>query len=133
MSALLKRLTRGLCLVPAALMACQTTASADPVPALLESADESSVRVLKSTIAKAMKTNSVQFGVADLANSPKISAIPMRLAGPPGAPLNHASNFAIPTTFTLMMDGPYCYLLKDGSNERIPLNGVACRPMIVQN
>jgi len=116
-------------LMPAALMACQTTATAAPVPAVLTSADAGAMQTLKATVAKAMKTGSVQFGVADLTQSSSFSAIPMRLSNPPGAPQNQASNFAIPTQFSLMMDGKACYLLKSGSDEKIPLTGVACRPM----
>jgi len=129
MTSSFSKLWRGLSLIPCAFIACQTTASAQPIPAVLTSADTSNLQALKATIAQAMKTNAVQLGKADLTQSSTISAIPTRFALPPGAPQNHASNFALPTTFYLMMDGTGCYVLKKDSTKKIPLTGVSCRPL----
>lgn len=108
--------------------ACQTTANSSPVPAVLEKADEASMTILKSTLAKAMKRPSIALGAGDLTQSPRISVLPKRSALPPGSPQNQAGNFALPMRFTLMMDGSSCYLVKDGADEKITLTGVKCRP-----
>jgi len=106
--------------------ACHTTAQTQPSPAVLKSADESSMQALKSALAKAMKTSKVELGASDLTSSSTISVLPKSVTGLYG---NDQANFALPTQFDLMMDGNDCYLLKRGSDNKIPLEGVNCTPL----
>jgi len=105
--------------------ACHTTAQAQPAPAVLKSSDEPSMQALKSALAKAMNTSKVELGASDPANSSTISVLPKSVIGIRGQ--NYA-NFALPTQFDLMMEGSSCYLIKQGTEAKIMLEGVACRP-----
>jgi len=106
--------------------ACQTTAQAQPSLAVLKNSDETSMQALKSALAKAMKTSKVELGASDPTNSSTISVLPKSLRGLYG---NDQANFALPTQFDLMMNGESCYLVKRGSDTKIPLQGVKCRPL----
>lgn len=106
--------------------ACQTTAQTQPSLAVLESSNENSMQTLKSALAKAMKTSKVELGASDPTRSSTISVLPKSLRGLYG---NDQANFALPTQFDLMMDGQSCYLVKRGSDTKIPLQGVNCRPI----
>ena len=108
--------------------ACETTAGATPVPAVLETGDEDTLAALKAALAKTMNKSVVTLGAGDLTQSSIISVLPKRSYAPIGAPQNQAGNFALPTRFTLMMDGGSCYVVKDGSDEKTMLKGVKCRP-----
>jgi len=106
--------------------ACHTSAQAQPTPAVLKNADESSMQTLKSALAKAMNTSKVELGASDPTSSSTMSVLPKSVRGLYG---NDHANFALPTQFDLMMEGRHCYLLKRGTDTRIPLKGVNCRPV----
>jgi len=106
--------------------ACQTTAQAQPSPAVLKSSDEASMKLLKSALAKAMGTSKVELGASDPTSSSTITVLPKSVTGSFG---NDHANFALPTQFDLMMDGTSCYLVKRGSDTKIPLQGLNCRPL----
>ena len=108
--------------------ACQTTAGAAPVPAVLETADQDNLMLLKSALARAVNRPTIDLGVDDLTQSSIVSVLPKRSFVPAGAPQNQAGNFSLPIRFTLMMEGTYCYAVKDGADEKIMLSGVKCRP-----
>lgn len=106
--------------------ACHTSAQAEPSLAVLKNSDEASMQALKSALAKAMKTTKVELGASDPTNSSSISVLPKSVKGLHG---NDQANFALPTQFDLMMEGRSCYLLKRGSDTKIPLEGVNCKPV----
>ena len=107
--------------------ACQTTAQAKPLPAVLLKADADTMDKVKAALAKSMGSPSVVLGTVDLTKSSVISAFPKRGVMPAGAPQNQAGNFALPTRFDVMMDGQNCYMIKNGTDEKIPLTGVKCK------
>jgi len=111
------------------LTACQTTAQAEAeaVPAVLKKADAATMDTVKMALAKSMGSPSVVLGTLDLTKSSVISAFPKRGVMPAGAPQNHAGNFALPTRFNMMMDGRNCYMVKNGTDEKILLPGVECK------
>lgn len=106
--------------------ACTTTAQAKAVPAILASADDNTMQTLKATLAKAMNTSSVNLGPSDPTRAPTFSVLPKSVVGLRGG--NHA-NFALPTQFDLFMDGTDCYVVKRGTETKIMLDGVACKPL----
>ena len=106
--------------------ACHTTAHAQPSPAVLKNSDESSMKILKSALAKAMKTSRVELGTSDPTRSSSISVLPKSVRGLNG---NDYANFALPTQFDLMMEGRNCYLVKRGSENKIPLQGIRCKSL----
>jgi len=110
--------------------ACQTTANAALEQAVLKSADQESLAVLKAILAKAVNRPTIELGAGDLTQSSIVSVLPKRSAVPAGAPQNQVGNFSLPIRFTLMMAGKNCYALKDGSEEKIMLDGVKCRPAL---
>ena len=105
--------------------ACHTTAQAQPVPAVLETADNASMQALKATLAKAMNTSRVDLGASDPTQSSNITVLPKSVVGIRGGDYG---NYALPTQFNLMMDGQNCYLVKRGTETKIMLDGVACIP-----
>ena len=105
--------------------ACHTTAQAKPVPAVLKTSDEPSMQALKSVLAKAMNTSKVELGASDPTNTSTISVLPKSVIGIRG---QDYANFALPTQFDLMMEGSSCYLVKQGTETKIMLEDVACRP-----
>jgi hypothetical protein len=111
------------------LTACQTTAQAEAeaVPAVLKKADAASMDKVKSALAKSMGSPSVVLGTIDLTKTSVISAFPKRGIMPLGAPQNQAGNFALPTRFNMMIDGRNCYMVKNGTDEKILLPGVECK------
>ena len=111
----------------ACLSACETVPSvATMTPAVLASADDASLQQVKTAIAQMMDRKTVQLGANDYANSSTISVLPDRLRVPAGAPFSR-HDFALPIKFDLMMDGANCYIVKQGTDNYIPLNGVSCR------
>ena len=107
--------------------ACQTTAQAEPVPAVLLKADAETMDKVKAALAKSMGSPSVVLGTVDLTKISVISAFPKRSVMPAGAPQNQAGNFTLPTRFNMMMDDRNCYIVKNGTHEKIPLQGVKCK------
>jgi len=107
---------------------CSTVPSGQLAPAVLASADEGSLQVVKTTIAKMMNKNSVALGTNDYATSSTISVLPDRLRAPAGAPFSQ-HDFALPIQFDIMSDGENCYVVKQGTEDYIPLEGVDCRPI----
>lgn len=105
--------------------ACHTTAHADPVPAILANADDASMRALKSTLAKAMNKSKIELGASDPTQSPNISVLPKSVVGLPGGDY---ANQALPTQFDLMMDGRNCYVVKRGTETKIKVDGIVCKP-----
>ena len=104
---------------------CHTTAQAQIVPAILQSADENTMQTLKAALAESMKTSKVELGASDPTRSPALSVLPKSVVGLRGG--NYA-NYALPTQFDIFMEGQSCYLVKRGTDRKIMLNGVACRP-----
>ena len=107
---------------------CSTVPSGQLAPAVLASADESSLAVVKTTIAQMMNKNSVKLGTNDYAKSSTISVLPDRLTAPAGAPFTQ-HDFALPIQFDIMSDGTYCYIVKKGTEDYIPLEGVDCQAL----
>jgi len=68
----------------------------------------------------------VELGASDPTSSSTISVLPKSVTGSFG---NDHANFALPTQFDLMMDGESCYLVKRGSDTKILLEGVSCKPL----
>lgn len=108
------------------LPACETMPSGAFAPAVLTSADEASLQVVKSTIAQMMGKNSVKLGTNNYASSSTISVLPDRLTAPAGAPFTQ-HDFALPIQFDVMMAGSKCYIVKQGTEDYVPLEGVSCR------
>ncbi len=108
------------------LSGCSTVPSSQVTPAVLASADETSLQVVKTAIAEMMGKSSVKLGTNDYAKSSTISVLPDRLRAPAGAPFTQ-NDFALPILFDLMMDGEKCYIVKQGTENYVPLDGVSCR------
>ncbi|MEP6343196.1 MAG: hypothetical protein ABJ275_07765 [Maricaulaceae bacterium] len=119
---------KGVSILAATLMvACQTTAATEPVPAVLASIDSASMDKLKATLSAALNQKSIEFGATDWASS-TISVLPVRGQSPNGAPF-HQQDFAIPKQFDLIMDASACYLMGRHDHVKIPLENIACRAL----
>lgn len=105
--------------------ACHTTTHAEPVPAIMANADDASMQALKSTLAKAMNKSKIELGASDPTRSPNISVLPKSVVGIPGGDY---ANQALPTQFDLMMDGRNCYVVKRGTEAKIKVDGIVCKP-----
>jgi len=75
-----------------------------------------------------MKKSVIKLGTNDYANSSTISVLPDRLTAPAGAPFTQ-HDFALPIQFDIMSDGANCYIVKQGTDDYMPLDGVACRAL----
>ncbi len=93
------------------------------VPAVLISSDDQTLADLKSVLAEAMETASVELGPSDLTQGSVISVLPPRLG-----PLEGHS-MAKPTQFDLMKNGSKCYAVRRDTGEAYPLSGVTCRAL----
>lgn len=109
--------------------ACQTTAQAKDVPAVLVSDDAQSVRVLKTVLAKAMQKRSVQLGAVALTQRSEISVLPARAARSYYNSGFNGNDVALPTQFDIMMDAQGCYVVQRGYTEKYRLDGLACRKL----
>lgn len=110
------------------LSGCATVPLDQLSPAVLASADEASLQQVKATIAQMMKKSVIKLGTNDYANSSTISVLPDRLTAPAGAPFTQ-HDFALPIQFDIMSDGANCYIVKQGTDDYMPLDGVACRAL----
>jgi len=110
--------------------ACQSVTSTTPQPisARLVKADDASLYNLRTAIETVMQRKNIIFGVTNWDSSSIISVLPVKSVNPNGAPFNQ-QDFARPTLFNLMMQGEDCYLVQQGTEEHIPLTGVACEPL----
>jgi len=101
--------------------ACQHTDA--PIPAVLADGSDETMAALKGHLADAMGTSRIELGAGDPTQTPSVSVLP-----PPLTDLETRSP-ATPTLFNLMMVGDTCYAVREGSDERIELTGVACRAL----
>lgn len=101
------------------LCACQTSGSA--TDAVLETADEQSMSVLKSTLAGAMGQAQIELGPDDPTTSSTISVLPPR-----PSPSEDRSTIT-PTIFDIKLIGSDCYVVRRETNERYALRDVSCR------
>lgn len=109
--------------------ACQTvSAKQSPQAARLVKADDASLYVVKSTIEAAMNRKNIVFGATNWEGSSTISVLPVKSVSPSGAPFNQAE-FQRPVLFDLMMEGTDCYLIQQGTGNKIRLEGVACEAL----
>jgi hypothetical protein len=99
--------------------ACQLTSAA--VPAVLTRADDQTMTRLRVTLAQAMGRSQVELGPGDPTQTSTLSVLPL----PPG-PLEDRS-LAKPTIFRLEIAGVTCALVREGTSERIALEGIDCR------
>ncbi|MBB34641.1 MAG: hypothetical protein CME88_04415 [Hirschia sp.] len=112
----------------AILMACQTgevdnMADTPLQPAVIASADADTLAALKTALSGALGRANITFGAGDLTANPTITILP-----PPPNP-NETHSVAMPTMFDLYLgeDGA-CYAIQRGKQDKITLDGVACRP-----
>ena len=98
--------------------ACQMTEA--KTPAVLASTDNQSMDRLKSVLSKAMNTARIEIGPGDLTETSTVSVLP-----PNPGPLEGNSP-AMPTVFTIMMQGSACYLVRQDTGEEYALDGVDC-------
>jgi hypothetical protein len=104
----------------AALGACQ---SAEPRTfAVLETSDAETLAKLKSILAGAMNSASVEIGPGDLTTTSSIAVLPPR----PGP--YEGRSLATPTQFDLMMRESRCVVVRRDTGEEFALPGVPCRP-----
>ncbi len=76
---------------------------------------------LKSVLAKAMNTASVDIGPGDLTKTSTISVLPPRL-GP------HEQRSPVkPTQFDIILKGSGCFVVRRDTGEEYELRGVSCR------
>ncbi|MEM7330081.1 MAG: hypothetical protein AAF437_15165 [Pseudomonadota bacterium] len=102
------------------LSACQHHAG--PVPAVLADADTATVEALKSSLATAMDRAQIELGAGDPTQVPSVVVLP------PKPSTFETQSPAMPTVFDLYMDGETCLAVRQGSEDKIVLDGVACRP-----
>lgn len=100
--------------------ACQLTPK-DAVPAVLADDSPETMTTLKSTLAEAMGRANIELGAGDPTQSSTISVLP-----PPLGPMETAST-AMPTVFTLMMEGDTCMAVHSETGEKYPMD-LPCRP-----
>lgn len=100
--------------------ACQTSLASQP--AVLEKADAQTMAKVKSALAEAMGTATVEIGAGDPTETPSISVLPR----PPG-PYEDRSP-AMPALFDLMLKENVCYAVRRETGEEYELKGVACKP-----
>ena len=82
--------------------------------------DSETMTELKSALAGAMETASVELGPDDLTQTSAISVLPPGLS-----PLENNST-AMPVMFDLMKQGDHCYIVKRDTGAEYILHGVAC-------
>jgi len=105
------------------LSACQSAPAQEPVPAVLVEVDEETVITIRTSVAAALNKATVELGAADLTTSSTLSVLPPR-------PTQYETrSLAKPILFDLMSDGEVCYLVQQGTNEMIVIEGVTCRPL----
>ena len=104
----------------AALGACQHQHSA--VPAVLIDSEPETLDALKAALSGAMQRAQIELGAGDPSQQSMVSVLP-----PPPTDLEGNST-ARPTTFNLYIRGDSCFAVRDGSDEEIVLDNVACRP-----
>lgn len=102
---------------------CQTDGNADPVPAVLQQADETSLRQLESVLADALGRASVELGAGDVTESSVVVVLP-----PPLGPLEGNSP-AAPELFDLVTYNGDCFVVSQDTGEQFELAGLACRPL----
>jgi hypothetical protein len=108
----------------AAILAAAALAGAckSAAPAVLTESDEAAISRLKAALATAMGRSQIELGPGDPTQSSTISVLPL----PPG-PLEDRS-LARPTIFRLAIEGDDCFVVREDTRERFPLEGVACKP-----
>lgn len=105
-------------IIAAALSACQTTASSDPVEALLLESSPEVTRVLSDAVSQAMGGSKVTLAPDVLTQSSKLVMDPKFVDD---------RSFQRPDHFKLMKDGASCYLLHEESGQKMPLGKVKCK------
>ncbi len=116
-----RRLVSILSVAAIATSACQSTAQADPKPAVLVAADPATMDHLKAALAKAMGRAQVELGPGDPTRSSEVSVLPR----PPGP--NEGNSLAKPTIFRIETDGSSCFVTRIDTGAREKLDGVECR------
>lgn len=101
-----------------ALSACQTGTAM--TPAMLETADESTLARIKAVLAEAVGRAYVQLGESDLTTGSTVTVLP-----PPLGP-NETHSPAMPAVFELVTNGSDCFLVRQKTGESYALDGVSC-------
>ncbi len=101
--------------------ACQSN-NAATFSALEDAGDETMAEV-KSVLARAMNTASVEIGPGDLTETSTISVLP-----PPLNPYEDRSTVK-PTLFDIMIKGSRCYVVRRDTGDEYELAGVSCRAL----
>ncbi|MEL7539421.1 MAG: hypothetical protein AAGJ51_00845 [Pseudomonadota bacterium] len=104
-----------------ALTACQHHPA--PQPAVLIDADAATLDAVRAGLAPTMGRANIEFGAGDPTVSPSIAVLP------PKPSALETQSVAMPTLFNLYMKGATCVAIREGTEEEIILQNVACRPL----
>ncbi len=89
--------------------------------AVLVTADSQTMAAVKSVLARAMNTASVDIGPGDLTKTSVISVLPPR----PG--LHEDRSTVMPTLFDIIIKGSTCFVVRRDTGDEHVLSGIACR------
>ena len=99
--------------------ACQHNAA--PVPAVLADDSPETMDLLRSHLASAMGQARISLGAGDPLTDSSVAVLPAALNP------NEDRSTARPIIFDLMIEGTDCFAVRRGSDEHVPLPGLACR------
>ncbi len=91
--------------------------------ATLAEADSQTMAELKSVLAGAMNTASVDIGPGDLTKTSTISVLPPRLSP------DEDRSTVTPTQFDIILRGSSCYVVRRDTGDEYELSGVSCRAL----
>jgi len=91
--------------------------------AVFDTADDTSMAALRSTLAKAMGVATVELGPGDPSVSSTVSVLPPR----PGP--YEMNSPAMPTIFDIVTEQGNCFVVRRETGEAYALDGVACRAL----
>lgn len=100
--------------------ACQHSATA--APATLADESPATIEALKSALGSAINRANVDLGAGDLSGASTVTVLPPRLTE------HETRSPATPIVFSLFVKGDDCYAVQDGSEAKIPLPDVPCKP-----
>ena len=100
--------------------ACAT--AKEPVPAVLESADEQTLSELTTVLGRALNRGNIKLGAGDPSEEPVLAILP-----PPLSPEETAS-LAKPMIYDIILDEGVCVAVQREGGDRIELTGISCRP-----